>query len=107
MDKTILKTLLETEDRSPHWLSKKINCSHTLVYKWLKGSIKISPSFTIKINKIFRRWKNALDVKSKCLYLCGQKVNIEWGHIANLVCHNIIKNELKNSKKEREDIGNV
>mgnify|MGYP003141819232 CR=1 FL=1 len=55
MDRVILETLLKTEDRTPHWLSKKLECSHTLVYKWLKGAIKISPSYTIKINKVFQR----------------------------------------------------
>jgi plasmid maintenance system antidote protein VapI len=55
MQKEILQIILETEERSPHWLSKKINCSHTLVYKWLNGKVKISDEYEIKINKLFGR----------------------------------------------------
>ena len=55
MNKDILEVLLTTEDRSAHWLSKKIGCSHTLVYKWLNGKIKISEEYAIKINKVFHR----------------------------------------------------
>ena len=32
-----LKELLEIEDRNANWLSKKLGCSHTLVYNWIKG----------------------------------------------------------------------
>ena len=53
MDKSYLDTILTTEDRTPHWLSKKIGCSHTLVYKWLNGKIKISANYQLKINKLF------------------------------------------------------
>ena len=61
MNKDILDVILTTEERTPHWLSKKLGCSHTLVYKWLSGKIKISEEYQIKINKVFGRGGSYLE----------------------------------------------
>ena len=59
--KTRLALLLEQEDRNANWLSKKLGCSHTLVYNWCKGKgnpnsfykQRISTLFNIPILSIF------------------------------------------------------
>ena len=33
-----IKYLLETNERTPTWLSRKIGISHTQVFNWLKGN---------------------------------------------------------------------
>ena len=53
MNKNKLLAVLEAEDRNAVWLSKRLQCSHTLVYNWLKGITPISDTFQIKIRGIF------------------------------------------------------
>lgn len=48
-----LKTILEVEDRNAVWLSKKLGCSHTLCYNWLKFNAKITEKYRIKITGLF------------------------------------------------------
>jgi len=40
-------------DRNAVWLSKKLNCSHTLCYNWLKGKAKVSERYKIKVRNLF------------------------------------------------------
>ena len=35
--KDYLEFFLTQEERNPSWLSRKLNCSHTLVHNWLQG----------------------------------------------------------------------
>lgn len=48
-----LTGLLERHDRTPAWLSRKLGCSTTLVYLWLKGERRISQVWYIKIVNVF------------------------------------------------------
>ena len=48
-----LKTIMDMEDRNAVWLSKKLSCSHTLCYNWLKGSTKVSEKYKLKIRGLF------------------------------------------------------
>ena len=58
-----LKDVLKMEDRNANWLSKKLGCSHTLVYNWLKGigtpswkyKSMICRLFNIKEDDIFKQ----------------------------------------------------
>ena len=45
--------ILEVEERNAVWLSKKIDCSHTLCYNWLKGEASISKKYQYKIRDLF------------------------------------------------------
>ena len=48
-----LKALLEYEERNPSWLSRKLGCSHTLCYDWLKGKKRITEKYKVKIRGLF------------------------------------------------------
>ena len=41
------------EERNAVWLSKKLFCSHTLVYNWIKGKSEVSDSYWFKIKSLF------------------------------------------------------
>ena len=48
-----LKAIMEYEERNAVWLSKKLSCSHTLVYNWLKGITEVSEKYKVKITGLF------------------------------------------------------
>tara|TARA_Y100000401_G_scaffold38325_1_gene28923 strand:+ start:16836 stop:17018 length:183 start_codon:yes stop_codon:yes gene_type:complete len=48
-----LKAILEHEERNAIWLSKKLSCSHTLCYAWLKGTKKVTGKYRLKIRGLF------------------------------------------------------
>ena len=48
-----LQVILETEERNAVWLSKKLGCSHTLCYNWLKGKAPITDFYRLKIKGLF------------------------------------------------------
>ena len=50
---TKLAKLLKQEDRNAKWLSKKIGCSHTAVYNWVKGIHEPSFEYKRKISTLF------------------------------------------------------
>ena len=45
--------ILEMEERNAVWLSKKLQCSHTIVYNWIKGISKVSDDYWFKIRSLF------------------------------------------------------
>lgn len=49
---TKLLWIMGIEERNAVWLSKKVDCSHTLCYKWLRGG-KVSEKYRKKIRSIF------------------------------------------------------
>ena len=49
---TKLLWILASEDRNAVWLSKKLSCSHTLCYNWLKGTT-ITEEYRFKIRALF------------------------------------------------------
>lgn len=48
-----LKQIMQLEDRNAVWLSKKLDCSHTLCYNWLRFRSVVSDRYKIKIRSIF------------------------------------------------------
>ena len=48
-----IKIILDMEERNAVWLSKKLFCSHTLVYNWIKGKSEVSDSYWFKIKSLF------------------------------------------------------
>jgi len=50
-----LRELLESHDRTPAWLSRKLGVSATLVYLWLKGDRKISQEWYNQIINVFEK----------------------------------------------------
>lgn len=45
--------ILDLEDRNPSWLSRKLDCSHTLCYDWIKGKTIITNKYRKKIRELF------------------------------------------------------
>ena len=48
-----IKMILEMEERNAVWLSKKLQCSHTIVYNWIKNISKVSDDYWFKIRSLF------------------------------------------------------
>ena len=48
-----LNLILEREERNAVWLSKKLSCSHTLCYNWLKYKTKVSDKYKMGIRNLF------------------------------------------------------
>lgn len=48
-----LNQILMLEDRNAVWLSKKLGCSHTLCYNWLKYKTTVSEKYRIRIKSVF------------------------------------------------------
>tara|TARA_Y100001963_G_scaffold127730_1_gene181384 strand:+ start:76 stop:237 length:162 start_codon:yes stop_codon:yes gene_type:complete len=45
--------IMKLEDRNAVWLSKKLSCSHTLCYNWLKYKTKVSDKYKMGIRNLF------------------------------------------------------
>lgn len=48
-----LKAIMQLEERNAVWLSKKLSCSHTLVYNWLKEITEVSEKYKMQIRALF------------------------------------------------------
>ena len=48
-----LNFIIQVEERNAVWLSKKLGCSHTLCYNWLKGKAPITDFYRLKIKGLF------------------------------------------------------
>lgn len=51
--KDYLDFFLTQEERNPSWLSRKLECSHTLVHNWLDGKSTPNQLYKAKLRALF------------------------------------------------------